>query len=54
MGWYRPDVQRKMTAQIPESQLILCPDYGHGNYQENPYYGRQVDLFVSKLYGANR
>ena len=43
------DVQREIAALIPESRLILYPDYGHSNDQESPDYARHVDLFVSNL-----
>ena len=30
------EVQREMAALIPESRLILCPAYGHGNDRRTP------------------
>ncbi len=41
--------QREMAQAIPNSHLVLCPGYGHGNEIENPAYQGEFDQFVMTL-----
>lgn len=43
-----PDLQREMAQMIPNSRLVLCAGYRHGNDVENPAYQQEFAQFVQQ------
>lgn len=44
--------QEEMAALIPDSRLVLYPGYGHGTFEEQPDYERQVRAFAEAVWVA--
>ena len=43
---FGPQLQRQMSALLPQSELILTPGFGHGHDMENPQHVQLVAAFA--------